>query len=425
VLSIGTASSGVTGALSGTDWNTFNGKIGGSIGAGQVAFGTGTGTIGGDSGLTWDNINKKLFIGNSGFAFNNILTVQTDSLAGRVRKINIVRNVITQGAELSFNEDTRLTLGVQIGSIGFTYPVTFIQNGLRVGSFQSGLFAIGNITPTNTIDINGDARIRTINNATGNFLTTSATGVVQQRTAGEVATDIGAVTITGTQTITGEKTFNANLNIGNTALDYVSWDNTSKTFGIFSQTQYIHKYRGGASGALNMGQYDVDGNASINNTSNAKLLFGTNNITRLEIGADGDIIIPSVPSGTGDTLMIEAGGRIVKGTGGGGTPNSITITSTSTVTIDLEENKWNNILLQSNAVINIQSIVTSNYFKAVLRIKQDTTGSRTITWNTGGQGIIWKLGDAPTLAGSANWEDLIELFYDGVRINGVHYGSFG
>jgi hypothetical protein len=60
-LSLGLASAGVTGALSGTDWDTFNGKIGGTIASGQVAFGTGVNTVGGDSGLVWDNTNKLLF----------------------------------------------------------------------------------------------------------------------------------------------------------------------------------------------------------------------------------------------------------------------------------------------------------------------------------------------------------------------------
>jgi hypothetical protein len=40
-------------------------KIGGAVSIGQVAFGTATGVIGGDAGLTWDNTNKRLGIGTS------------------------------------------------------------------------------------------------------------------------------------------------------------------------------------------------------------------------------------------------------------------------------------------------------------------------------------------------------------------------
>jgi len=40
-------------------------KIGGAVSIGQVAFGTDTGVIGGDSGLIWDNTNKRLGVGTS------------------------------------------------------------------------------------------------------------------------------------------------------------------------------------------------------------------------------------------------------------------------------------------------------------------------------------------------------------------------
>jgi hypothetical protein len=411
VLSIGTASSGVTGALSGTDWNTFNGKIGGTIASGQIAFGTGTGTIGGDGGLTWDNtlkildvngdivldrglttigLTRTLIIGGARNAINGIFAVlkfqnynnlvtATDFIGSEIASVNdgsenarmefrvatskvlSTAIIIHSNKNIDINGSTKLlsnldgslntteSLALLIKSlnnstIGYQSAIGFGQSSNNdafggkiafeiTSSFSRGDFIFytkddtvsggpnnevlrvtssrrvgvnGVTSPTNTLDVNGTTRIRSIDNASGNFLTTSATGVIQQRTAGEVATDIGAVTITGTQTIIGEKTFNANLNIGNTALDYVSWDNTSKTFGIFSQAQYIHKYRGGASGSLNMGQYDVDGNASINNTSNAKLLFGTNNITRLEIGADGDVLFKKVDNGVGNFLTIDA-----------------------------------------------------------------------------------------------------------------------
>jgi hypothetical protein len=44
----------------GLEWASIAGGIGGSITTGQVAFATGANTIGGDSGLTWDNAAKKL-----------------------------------------------------------------------------------------------------------------------------------------------------------------------------------------------------------------------------------------------------------------------------------------------------------------------------------------------------------------------------
>jgi len=102
------------------------------------------------------------------------------------------------------------------------------------------------------------------------------------------------VTISGDQTITAKKIFNADLIVGDPDLDYLEWDNTSNTFSVFSQTQFLHKFRGGAAGSLSMGQFDVDGNASINNTSNAGLTLGTNNTAIIEIEADGNVGIGTV-----------------------------------------------------------------------------------------------------------------------------------
>jgi hypothetical protein len=70
VLSLGLASAGVTGALSGTDWSTFNSKqnaltnpVTGTGTSGQVAYFTGTTTISSESNLFWDATNDRLGIG--------------------------------------------------------------------------------------------------------------------------------------------------------------------------------------------------------------------------------------------------------------------------------------------------------------------------------------------------------------------------
>jgi hypothetical protein len=144
-----------------------------------------------------------------------------------------------------------------------------------------------------------------------------AGGAAQIRIANSsgVLIPLNYVSVTGDETITGQKTFNSDLIVGNPSLDHLRWDNVSKSFGIFSQAQFIHKYRGGAAGALNIGQFDVSGNASINNTSNAGLLLGTNNTTRIEIEADGDVLLKKVDNGVGDFVRIDpTTGKLTKGT---------------------------------------------------------------------------------------------------------------
>jgi hypothetical protein len=70
VLSLGLASAGVTGALSGTDWSTFNSKqnaltnpVTGTGSDGQVAYWSSGSAITGESNLFWDASNDRLGIG--------------------------------------------------------------------------------------------------------------------------------------------------------------------------------------------------------------------------------------------------------------------------------------------------------------------------------------------------------------------------
>jgi hypothetical protein len=144
---------GVISATGGTstDWNS---KIGGSIASGQVAFGTGAGVIGGDSGLVWDNVNKALSVSKpngtaifarvnsdeqffqSGFA---ILNQSLQTLAQITARISDANN-----AQLEF----------------FTRRAGTLTEGWR-------------ITPTGILQSNG---AQTIQTSTGNLTLATAGG---------------------------------------------------------------------------------------------------------------------------------------------------------------------------------------------------------------------------------------------------------
>lgn len=61
-------------------------------------------------------------------------------------------------------------------------------------NYLEGKLGLGVTVPTETLDVDGKARIRTLNNAAGDFITTDTTGVLQKRTAAQVLSDIGAST---------------------------------------------------------------------------------------------------------------------------------------------------------------------------------------------------------------------------------------
>jgi hypothetical protein len=75
---------------------------------------------------------------------------------------------------------------------------------VQIGSGATNFVGVNTNSPTNTLDINGTTRIRTIDNlgvASTEVLVPSATGVVSKRTVGEFRSDIGAqVSIAGTAT---------------------------------------------------------------------------------------------------------------------------------------------------------------------------------------------------------------------------------
>jgi hypothetical protein len=103
----------------------WGGTIGGSIASGEVAFGTGTNTIGGDNGLFWDNTNKRLGIG----------TNAPDVPLKVVTNLN-VNPIITEGYS---NLATTASILLNRRGRGTSASPLAVQNGDVLG----GIFATG------------------------------------------------------------------------------------------------------------------------------------------------------------------------------------------------------------------------------------------------------------------------------------------
>ena len=232
VLSLGLASSGVTGALSGTDWNTFNGKIGGTIASGQVAFGTGVNTVGGGNAFFWDNTNGRLRI-NLTSAVVTPLTVghsfgrlEFGGLTTNISYIEVLNLTRTESNNFRlYSNDFSIFTRNLVGT--YSNRIHVLGNGGNVG--------ISTDSPTNTLDVNGTARIRTISNlgsTATRFLVASATGVVSERTGAQLLTDAGG--IAGT-IASGQVAFGTGVNTvgGDSGL---TWDNTTKNLTVLSNS---------------------------------------------------------------------------------------------------------------------------------------------------------------------------------------------
>lgn len=82
------------------------------------------------------------------------------------------------------------------------------------------------------------------------------------------------------------------------------------------------------------------------------------------------------------------------------TPRIITLTDGATVTVDLSKRGIHAVTLGGNRILAVSNATVGQTF--VLRLLQDGTGSRTVTWFTT---IKWVDGVAPTLTTTINKAD--------------------
>lgn len=221
VLSIGIASSGVTGALSGTDWNTFNGKLNltspitgytvgsdtaltetdsilqafekvqGQINArvsgtgvsGQVAFFNGTGSVAGDTGFVYDSVNDRVGIGSGSGV--------TSGYDLEVLKSNTARIISKTSSTTSYSSFEARNSG------------TSVLNIVKRGVDATGtLFGLPLANAAQIYAVGGSLTIGTFDNFNLNFVSSSAlrwsilgAGILQSNGAQTIQTSTGNLTL--------------------------------------------------------------------------------------------------------------------------------------------------------------------------------------------------------------------------------------
>lgn len=86
----------------------------------------------------------------------------------------------------------------------------------------------------------------------------------------------------------------------------------------------------------------------------------------------------------------------------------------STVTFDMTSSNVHAVTLAGNRTLAVSNVSSGQSFIVILR--QDGTGSRTVTWWSS---IVWVGAAAPTLTTTASRWDIFAFIYDGTR----YYGS--
>ena len=87
--------------------------------------------------------------------------------------------------------------------------------------------------------------------------------------------------------------------------------------------------------------------------------------------------------------------------------------SSMAITLDLTNGTVQIITLTGNATITMPTATSGKSF--IMFLKQDATGSRTVTWST----VKWAGGTAPTITSTASRLDLLSFFADGTNWYGA------
>ena len=123
--------------------------------------------------------------------------------AGRFIADGTTANAITNNSvfigfgtkALANDETNQIVIGYD--AIGNGSNSVTLGNTSITKTVLRGNVGIGTTSPTNTLDINGTLRIRTINNGSGDFITVDSNGVITKRTSNETLIDIDAVPYSG------------------------------------------------------------------------------------------------------------------------------------------------------------------------------------------------------------------------------------
>ena len=96
---------------------------------------------------------------------------------------------------------------------------------------------------------------------------------------------------------------------------------------------------------------------------------------------------------------------------------TFTANSSTAITLDLANGTVQIITLTGNATITMPTATAGKSF--IIMLKQDATGSRSVTWST----VKYPSGTAPTITATASKLDILSFFADGTNWYGTTIGQ--
>lgn len=119
----------------------------------------------------------------------------------------------------------------------------------------------------------------------------------------------------------------------------------------------------------------------------------------------------------GTTALALSAGTVVNPTVKNYTESAYTANTSTALTVSLTNGTVQILTLTANATITMPTAGAGKSFIIILR--QDATGSRSVTWTT----VNWPSGTAPTITGTASKQDIFSFFSDGTSWYGTTIGQ--
>lgn len=102
---------------------------------------------------------------------------------------------------------------------------------------------------------------------------------------------------------------------------------------------------------------------------------------------------------------------------------AVALTDIPTIALDASQSELYTVTLAGNRILaNPTNLQSGQVFR--LQVKQDATGSRTLSYQATAGIFTWPGGTAPTLSTGANAVDLLTFVYDGTKLRGTSSLNF-
>lgn len=355
------------------------GNVSGSGSAGQVTYWTGTNSISGSNLHWWDNTNKRLGIGTN--APRDLISLSGGN--GAISWFNTTNPVPYVGIKWDQALDGLALMRNECCDSLTVYGMFMKRSGGNIG--------INTTSPTSFLDVNGDARVRTLSSTPTNILGSTSTGV------------LGNVTLSGDFSLSGG------------------------TFGLFTGASGQTIRHNGTSWIANSFLYNNGSGIGINTTSPGDYLHINGGGQIIESGSNGGQL--AIKNGDGwdaYPLRLYEGGNEIMTVRQIGASNEIrfsmegTSVGASKIGFKSGLNRGDDIYFQGSTV---RFLDADDPYGEVMRIEDNKVGilttSATNTLDVNGTARVRSLtGTATGVVGSTSTGVLTNIGLTGATVSG-------